>query len=175
MTTTPTPPTEIQYCQHAARVVRVEAPVVTEMVAALAHLDQAREADPHVSAAYYAPGGQQHLVLAWIRTNADKIRSSLDALVNRYTDPGQGLINQVSQQLTTWTDPATGRTYDLAADYVPADDARRRPGIVWRYRGMHAASGAPILHPHRLLDRTPCAGPCWPVDKVTTLTAGSSA
>ncbi|WP_432158811.1 MULTISPECIES: hypothetical protein [unclassified Streptomyces] len=174
MTTAPAHPTEIRYCLHAARVVRVEAPVVTEMVAAMAHLDQALEADPHDSTAYYAPRGQEHLVVDWIRANAERIRAQLDTIVTRYTEPGSGLISQASEQLSTWTNPSTGRSYDLAADYVPADDARRRPGIVWRYRGMHAASGAPILHPHQLPDRTPCSGPCWPVDAVTTLPTGEA-
>jgi hypothetical protein len=175
LTTAPAHPTEINYCKHAAKVVRIEAPVVTELVAAMAHLEQALDADPKDSAAYYAPGSQEHLVPDWIRTNADRIRASLDTLVNRYTEPGDDLISQVSDPLSMWTNPATGRSYDLAADYVPADDARRRTGIVWRYRGMHATSGAPILHPHQLPDRTPCAGLCWPVDTVTTLPAGSSA
>ncbi|MGW0647948.1 hypothetical protein ACWD4T_03950 [Streptomyces umbrinus] len=174
MTTAPAHPAEIRYCQHAARVVRIEAPVVTELVAAMAHLDQALDADPTDSAAYYAPRGQQHLVAEWICANADRIRASLDTLVNRYTDPGSGLISQAPDRLSTWTNPATGRSYDLAADYVPADDTRRRPGIVWRYRGMHAASGAPILHPHQLPDRIPSAGPCWPVDAVTTLPTGEA-
>ena len=169
-----TAPAEIQYCQHAARVVRIEAPVVTEMVAAMAHLDQALDTDPHDSTAHYAPRSQEHLVSDWIRTNAERIRAQLTDLVTRYTDPGSGLISQVSDRPATWTNPATGRTYDLTADHVPADDARRRPGIVWRYRGMHAASGAPILHPHQLPDRTPCPGPCWPVNTVTTLPTGKA-
>ncbi|MBC9730969.1 hypothetical protein [Streptomyces sp. TRM68367] len=175
MTTAPAHPTEIRYCQHAARVTRIEAPVVTELVAAMAHLDQALETDPRDSAAYYAPRGQEHLVPDWIRANADRIRASLDALVTRYTDPGSGLISQFTDLPSTWTDPATGRTWDLTADYLPAADDRRRPGIVWRYRGMHAAGGAPILHPHHLPDRTPCAGPCWPVGTVATIAIGSSA
>ncbi|MDX2633266.1 hypothetical protein PV381_43080 [Streptomyces scabiei] len=173
MTTAPLSPTEIRYCQHAARVVRIEAPVVTELVAAMAHLDQALEADPQDSAAHYAPRGQEHLVPDWIRANADKIRAQLDALVTRYTDPGSGLLSQVTDQPGTWTDPATGRTFDLDADYVPASDDGRRPGVVWRYRGMHAANGAPILHPHHLPDRTPCAGPCWPVGTIPTIAIGS--
>ncbi|MCX4598324.1 hypothetical protein OG819_55290 [Streptomyces sp. NBC_01549] len=170
MTTVPAP-AEIRYCQHAARVVRVEAPVVTEMVAAMAHLDQALEADPHDSTAYYAPRGQEHLVGDWIIANAKRIRAQLDALVTRYTDPGSGLISQVTEGLSKWSDPVSGRTFDLDADYVPAGDIRRHPGIVWRYRGMHAASGAPILHPHQLPDRTQCAGPCWPLNAVPTLPA----
>jgi hypothetical protein len=69
----------------------------------------------------------------------------------------------------SWTDPVTGRTWDLSADYVPADDDRRRPGVVWRYRGMHAADGAPIVHPHQLPDRRVCGGACWPLTAVPTL------
>lgn len=169
MTSAPAP-AEIQYCQHAARVVRIEAPVVTELVAAMAHLDEALTSDPQASAAHYAPRAQEHLVGDWIRANAERIRAQLDALVTRYTHPGSGLLSQVTDQPGVWTDPATGRTFDLDADYVPASDDRRRPGIVWRYRGMHAASGAPILHPHLLPDRIPCAGSCWPVGTVPTIT-----
>ncbi|MER0443211.1 hypothetical protein ABR738_01225 [Streptomyces sp. Edi4] len=170
-----TAPTEIRYCEHAARVVRIEAPAVAELVAALAHVEKATAAGPQESAAYYANRGQGHLVPEWIRTNADKIRASLDVLVARYTDPGAGLISQVSDQPRTWTDPAGGRTYDLTVDYVPADEARRRPGVVWRYRGLHAATGAPILHPHQMPDRTPHTGPCWPLDAVPSLPAHDTA
>ncbi|OIJ95414.1 hypothetical protein [Streptomyces colonosanans] len=164
-----TAPAEIRYCEHAARVIRIEAPAVTELVAAAAHLEKALAADPHDSAAYYAPQGMQHLVPAWIRDNADRLRQQLDALVTRYTDPGTGLISQAPAALDNWTDPATGRTWDLTADYFPTDDALRRPGVVWRYRGMHAAGGAPILHPHHLPERTPCPGSCWPINTVPTI------
>ncbi|MEW1724288.1 hypothetical protein [Streptomyces sp. NPDC093109] len=163
--------TEIRYCEHAARVTRIEAPVVTELLAAIAHLAKAAAGDPQESAAYYAARGQEHLLPQWIRANADSIRAGLEQLVDRYTDPGTGLINQAHDRPDTWTDPATGHTVDLTADHLPTDHNRRRPGVVWRYRGMHATGGAPILHPHQLPDRTPCAGPCWPLDTVPTTPA----
>jgi len=91
---TTTVPTEIRYCEHAARVSRIEAPAITELVAAMAHLDKALTADPQASTAYYAPQGRQHRVPDWIRDNADRIRSQLDTLVDRYTDPSSGLTKE---------------------------------------------------------------------------------
>ncbi|MGO4634975.1 hypothetical protein AB4225_29210 [Streptomyces sp. 2RAF24] len=160
--------TEIPYCEHAARVIRIEAPVITEMVAATAHLTKALATHPHDTAAYYATQGQQQLVPGWIRDNAARLRDLLDAVVTRHTDAGTGLIHQTPATTTSWTDPATGRTWDLTADRTPDDTNRRRPGVIWRYRGLHAADGTPILQPHRLPQRTACPGPCWPVNTIPT-------
>ncbi|MCX4799911.1 hypothetical protein OG497_39405 [Streptomyces sp. NBC_01242] len=77
-------PTEIRYCEHAVRVIRIEAPAITELVAAMAHLDKALAADPTQTTTHYASQGQQDLVPAWIHDNADKIRARLDTLTSHY-------------------------------------------------------------------------------------------
>lgn len=74
-------------CEHATRAARTEAPVIAEMAAAIAHLDKAADADPQHGAAHYASRGQENQLPTWVRANADRIRATLDALVNRYTDP----------------------------------------------------------------------------------------
>ncbi|MFI8164113.1 hypothetical protein ACIF6I_33525 [Streptomyces microflavus] len=80
----PTSPAEIRYCEHAARVIRIEAPAITELLAAMAHLDKALAADPAQTAGHYAPRGRQDLVPEWIHSNADQIRTRLDNLTSRY-------------------------------------------------------------------------------------------
>lgn len=77
-------PAEIRYCEHAARVIRIEAPAITELVAAMAHLDKALSADPDHTTGHYTPQNRQHLVPDWIHGNADQIRARLDALTSRY-------------------------------------------------------------------------------------------
>ncbi|WP_030423252.1 hypothetical protein [Streptomyces sp. NRRL F-5065] len=72
---------QIQHCEHSTRPGRVGAPALTEMVAAMAHLEDALAADPRDTAAFYTDGHGQHLVPGWIRGNADRIRQLLDQLV----------------------------------------------------------------------------------------------
>ncbi|MFD3567419.1 hypothetical protein [Streptomyces sp. NPDC058667] len=163
-----TKPAEIRYCEHAVRIIHIEGPVITEMVAAMAHLEKALATDPHDSTAFYSTERERQMVPGWVRENAHRLREFLDELVGRYTDPGTGLLHQATTTATAWTDPATGRVWDLSTDHLPRDDQHRRPGVVWRYRGLHAADGAPILHPHTLPERTPCVGSCWPVTAVAT-------
>ncbi|WP_030220421.1 hypothetical protein [Streptomyces bikiniensis] len=71
---------QIQHCQHSRRPSRIEAPAITEMVAAMAHLKDAL-ADPRDTAAFYTDGHGQHLVPGWVRGNADRLRELLDQLV----------------------------------------------------------------------------------------------
>ncbi|MFI8007944.1 hypothetical protein [Streptomyces sp. NPDC086010] len=81
------PKTEIRYCEHAARVIRVEAPAITELLAAMAHLEKALAADPGQTAAHYTPHNLQDKVAHWIHGNADTIRTHLDTLTSRYPRP----------------------------------------------------------------------------------------
>ncbi|WP_033895383.1 hypothetical protein [Streptomyces anulatus] len=83
----PTSPAEIRYCEHAARVIRIEAPAITELLAAMAHLDKALAADPDHTTSHYTPQNRQHLVPDWIHGNADQIRARLDPLPSRYPRP----------------------------------------------------------------------------------------
>ncbi|MEU9061710.1 hypothetical protein AB0D13_23325 [Streptomyces sp. NPDC048430] len=80
-------PAEIRYCEHAARVIRIEAPAITELLAAMAHLDKALTADPAQTTAHFAPRDRQDLVPDWIHSNADQIRTRLEALISRYPRP----------------------------------------------------------------------------------------
>ncbi|MGI5485111.1 zinc finger domain-containing protein [Streptomyces lavendofoliae] len=77
---------QIQHCEHSHRPGRVEAPALTAMVAAMAHLEDALAADPRDTAAFYTDGHGQHLVPEWIRGNADSIRQLLDQLLAQYPD-----------------------------------------------------------------------------------------
>ncbi|WEH43971.1 hypothetical protein [Streptomyces sp. AM 2-1-1] len=81
-------PAEIRYCEHAARVIRIEAPAITELVAAMAHLDKALAADPAQTTSHYTPRDRQDLVPDWIHNHTDQIRARLDALTSRYPRPG---------------------------------------------------------------------------------------
>ncbi|MFF7365427.1 hypothetical protein [Streptomyces sp. NPDC008125] len=82
-------PAEIRYCEHAARVIRIEAPAITELVAAMAHLDKALAADPAQTTGHYTSSDQQHLVPEWIHSNADQIRTRLDNLTSNYPRPSR--------------------------------------------------------------------------------------
>ncbi|MFD3663982.1 hypothetical protein ACFWVF_25920 [Streptomyces sp. NPDC058659] len=77
---------QIQHCEHSIRPSRIEAPAITAMVAAAAHLQDALAADPRDTAAFYTPDHGQHLVPEWIRGNADRIRQLLDQLLAQYPD-----------------------------------------------------------------------------------------
>ncbi|MGX9923518.1 hypothetical protein ACWIG4_27130 [Streptomyces sp. NPDC002248] len=165
-----TPTTEIRYCEHAARVIRIEAPAVTELLAALAHLKKARTPHPGDTTAHYAHRGLEHRVPAWIREKAELLRAELDALTARY-EPAGGHLTQAPATLTVWTDPATSRTWDLNAAYLPTDPAHQQPHTVWAYRGLTTPEGTPILHPHHRADRTPAPGPCWPLTALPLHTA----
>ncbi|KUH36108.1 hypothetical protein [Streptomyces kanasensis] len=77
---------QIQQCEHSRQPGRIEAPALTEMVAAAAHLEDALAADPRDTAAFYTDGHGQHLVPGWIRGNADRIRQLLDQLLAQYPD-----------------------------------------------------------------------------------------
>ncbi|MDP9954281.1 MULTISPECIES: hypothetical protein [Streptomyces] len=80
-------PAQIRYCEHADRVIRIEAPAITELLAAMAHVDKALAADPAQTTAHYAPRARQDLVPDWIHETADQIRTRLDALTTRYPRP----------------------------------------------------------------------------------------
>ncbi|MER5503157.1 hypothetical protein ACFYXP_39750 [Streptomyces sp. NPDC002466] len=103
MNTTPAP---IDRCAHNALTARCEAPAITAMVTAAAHLEEALAADPHDTAAFYAVGGQ-HLVPEWIRDNAGRIRQLLDQLVAQYPDePTPQADDPGAQDLTPDQAPA---------------------------------------------------------------------
>ncbi len=77
---------QIQRCKHSIQPSRVEAPAITETVAAMKHLEEALTADPRDTTAFYTVGHGQRLVPEWIRGNADRIRQLLDQLVAQYPD-----------------------------------------------------------------------------------------
>ncbi|MFF8604075.1 hypothetical protein ACF065_33795 [Streptomyces sp. NPDC015232] len=104
MNTTAVP---IDRCAHTALTARCEAPAITAMAAAAAHLEEALAADPHDTAAFYTDGHGQHLVPGWIRDNADRIRRLLEQLVAQYPDK-------------TATQAAAPGAQDLTPDQAPA-------------------------------------------------------
>ncbi|MFG2629981.1 hypothetical protein [Streptomyces sp. NPDC048473] len=77
---------QTQHCEHSRPLGRTEAPAITAMVEAAAHLEDALAADPRDTAAFYTAGHGQRLTPEWIRGNADRIRQLLDQLVAQYPD-----------------------------------------------------------------------------------------
>ncbi|MFC7924494.1 hypothetical protein [Streptomyces cinereoruber] len=98
---------QIQSCEHGIHPGRVEAPAITEMVAAMAHLKDALAADPLDTAAFYTHGQGQYLVPEWIRGNADRIRQLLDQIIAQYPDTATAQDGPDTQdQAPALTNPA---------------------------------------------------------------------
>ncbi|MFC8009252.1 zinc finger domain-containing protein [Streptomyces cinereoruber] len=114
---------QIQQCEHSRRPGRIEAPAITAMVAAMAHLKDALAADPRDTAAFYTDGHGQHPVPGWIRGNADRIRGLLDQLVVQYPDDkapdAPGVQDLTPDQAPALNNPAL-------AVACPACDAKPR-------------------------------------------------
>ncbi|MFH9959004.1 hypothetical protein ACH4OX_32975 [Streptomyces roseolus] len=104
---------------------RCEAPAITAMVTAAAHLEEALAADPHDTAAFYTAGHGQHLVPGWIRGNADRIRELLDQLVAQYPDERAPQDDAAGAQDLT-PDQAPALTNPALAVACPACDAKPR-------------------------------------------------
>ncbi|MFE0737434.1 hypothetical protein [Streptomyces sp. NPDC058855] len=117
----------IDRCAHNALTARCEAPAITEIVTAAAHLEEALAADPHDTAVFYTDGHGQHLVPGWVRDNADRIRRLLDRLVAQYPDePTPQADDPGAQDLTP--DQAPALTNPALAVACPTCDSQ--PGAL---------------------------------------------
>jgi hypothetical protein len=128
MTTTET------HCEHAAQARRADAPVIAEMAAALAHLQNALAADSHTSAAHYTAPGRQ-LLPEWIRGNADRIRLLLDELLTQYPD-NDALLDEPAR-----ANPALAVTCPTCSAQ-PGDLCTSHSGTRTRRYDIHRARGA---------------------------------
>ncbi|MFI8426017.1 hypothetical protein [Streptomyces sp. NPDC085479] len=104
---------------------RCEAPAITAMATAAAHLEEALAADPHDTAAFYTAGHGQHLVPGSIRGNADRIRQLLDQLVAQYPDERAPQADAAGAQDPA-PDQAPALTNPALAVACPACDAKPR-------------------------------------------------
>ncbi|MFF0486778.1 hypothetical protein [Streptomyces sp. NPDC004435] len=120
-----TAPAPIDRCAHNVLTARCEAPAITAMVAAAAHLEEALAADAHDTAAFYTAGHGQHRVPGWIRGNADRIRELLDQLVAQYPDETAAQADAPGAQDLT-PDQAPALNNPALAVACPACDAKPR-------------------------------------------------
>ncbi|MFC9067914.1 MULTISPECIES: hypothetical protein [Streptomyces] len=97
--------------------------------------------DRHVHLDYYpvgGPGGR-----TWDHPGYLATVTWADRRVDSNGDP----IHEDEIGRTEWTDPATGRTYDLTDEYLPAGTIRRAPhqgGLSWRHFDRWSG-GVPVL------------------------------
>ncbi|MGW5003154.1 zinc finger domain-containing protein [Streptomyces hydrogenans] len=120
-----TAPAPIDRCAHHVLTARCEALAITEMVAAMAHLEEALAADPHDTAAFYTASHGQHPVPEWIRGNADRIRELLDQLVAQYPDEKAPQTDAPGAQDLT-PDQAPALNNPALAVACPSCDAKPR-------------------------------------------------
>ncbi|MCG7524033.1 hypothetical protein MHW47_06200 [Streptomyces sp. OfavH-34-F] len=74
-------------CDHVRTVARIETPLITDLVAAMAHLETAAERhDGPVAEARHGHVTEEGFS-SWIRSSAARIRTALDRITAPYSEP----------------------------------------------------------------------------------------
>lgn len=78
-------------CDHVRTVALIETPLITDLVAAMAHLETAAERHDGPAAEARRSQVTEEVFSSWVLGNAARIRTALDRITAPYTEPRPAL------------------------------------------------------------------------------------